>query len=113
MSNYKTTHHRDGTVTLWSVYRQSWQRIAAEDVSDETLSTLPADERAKIRAMALGITTKWTTVKERPYAPVTDDDGAAAGGVVLIQRRRHGDEIQERKVAANFGRHVAGKAYEI
>lgn len=45
---YKTTYHRDGTITYWNVYSQIWRRIPADKISDETLATMSADERAKI-----------------------------------------------------------------
>ena len=48
MNNPSTTPHRDGTVTYWSVYRQAWTRIDADRMSDETLATLTAAERARV-----------------------------------------------------------------
>ena len=47
-SYYPTTCHRDGTVTYWSVYRQQWERIDADLMSDETLATLTAAERTRV-----------------------------------------------------------------
>jgi len=48
----KTTFHRDGTVTYWSVYEQCWVHIAADLVGDRDLATLPEPERRRIRRMA-------------------------------------------------------------
>lgn len=46
---FATTFHRDGTVTIWSVYQQRWIRhIEPEDISDTTLATLTGEERARI-----------------------------------------------------------------
>lgn len=49
---YRTTYHRDGDVTVWSVYRQGWVRCPASEVSDETLASLSAGERARIERHA-------------------------------------------------------------
>jgi late competence protein required for DNA uptake (superfamily II DNA/RNA helicase) len=48
MTTYRTTYHRDGTITVWDVYLQAWRRLAATDVGDEILASLPASERARI-----------------------------------------------------------------
>ena len=52
---YKSTYHRDGTVTLWDCYRQRWTRPAAGEVSDQVLATLSAVERKRIARMAAQI----------------------------------------------------------
>ena len=52
MSSYKTTYHRDGTVTVWNVYTQQWERIAADQVSDQILASLNETERRRIAKMA-------------------------------------------------------------
>jgi len=51
---YDTTYHRDGTVTVWDSYAQSWRRFSAQSVyeDDRLMSTLNARERARIEAMA-------------------------------------------------------------
>jgi len=49
---YKTTYHRDGTVTLWNVYAGSWQRLSAGSVSDAVMATLTDTERKRIAKMA-------------------------------------------------------------
>lgn len=46
MTSTATKFHRDGTVTLWSVQCQSWQRLS--NVSEETLATLSAAERERV-----------------------------------------------------------------
>jgi hypothetical protein len=51
-SPFRTKFNRDGSVTIWSVYRQQWERMPASEVSDETLASLPAAERERIIRMA-------------------------------------------------------------
>ena len=48
----KTKYHRDGSVTLWNVYTQTWQRRSASRISDDVLSTLSPEERKRIAKMA-------------------------------------------------------------
>jgi hypothetical protein len=43
---YRTTLHRDGTITVWNVYRQSWERTASP--SDEVLASLDPQERERV-----------------------------------------------------------------
>lgn len=43
----KTTYHRDGTVTYWSVYQQRWVSHAA-DVPDQELAAMSSEEREKV-----------------------------------------------------------------
>jgi hypothetical protein len=111
---YTTTYHKDQTVTIWNVYTQTWQRLRAKNVSDTLLATLTGTERARIRAMAMGINSKWQTVKEEPYThSITSNDGAAAGGIVLVQRRLYKDCILERKIASNCGHTAKTPIYPI
>jgi len=44
--NTKNTHHRDGTLTYWSVYRGHWVRRATH-VPDEELAAMGDQERKK------------------------------------------------------------------
>lgn len=44
---YRTTYHRDGTVTVWDVYTQQWLRTSRP--SDQILASLPAEERERVR----------------------------------------------------------------
>lgn len=44
---YRTTYHRDGSVTLWDVYRQQWTRCHGVP-RDEVLSSLSDDERRRV-----------------------------------------------------------------
>lgn len=46
-TTYKTTYHRDGTVTYWSVHQQTWKRHAAH-VPNKELAAMSADEREKV-----------------------------------------------------------------
>jgi hypothetical protein len=52
MSSTNSTYHRDGTITLWDIYRQQWRRIPAAEVTDRLLATLPPRERERIQRMA-------------------------------------------------------------
>ena len=46
---YKTTYHRDGTVTMWDVYSQSWlRRIEPGQIAAEVLASLMPEERARV-----------------------------------------------------------------
>ena len=53
---YKTKFHRDGTVTVWNVFSQSWKRISATALVEQCenpfgnliLPTLPATDRVRI-----------------------------------------------------------------
>jgi hypothetical protein len=42
----RTTYHRDGTITVWDVYTQSWVRTSAP--SDALLASLSEHERTRI-----------------------------------------------------------------
>ena len=42
----RTTYHRDGTVTVWDVYTQTWTRTGRPD--DEVLASLDSDERDRV-----------------------------------------------------------------
>lgn len=44
---YRTTYHRDGTVTVWDVYTQSWLRTAQP--SDKVLASLSPKERERVK----------------------------------------------------------------
>jgi len=56
--SYQTKYHRDGTVTVWDVYRQQWTRREASDVyaDDRVMASLPAYDRLRIEAKAHGNT---------------------------------------------------------
>lgn len=43
----KTTRHKDGTVTYWSVYSQQWVEHA-HDVPDDELAAMSEKERGKV-----------------------------------------------------------------
>ena len=43
---YKTTYHRDHTVTIWDVYAQAWTRTG--NPSDQILASLMKEERARV-----------------------------------------------------------------
>ena len=44
--HYRTTYHRDGTVTIWDVYTQSW--IRTDRPSDQILASCMPEERERI-----------------------------------------------------------------
>lgn len=46
--NYKSTFHRDSTVSFWSVYSQQWERLSKSSIPDRVLASLSREERAKI-----------------------------------------------------------------
>lgn len=46
-SPYATTFHRDGTVTVWDVYTQSWVRTSRP--SDRILASLSSERDRVIR----------------------------------------------------------------
>lgn len=43
---YRTTYHRDGSVTVWNVYTQSWTRTGRP--SDRVLASLRPAERERV-----------------------------------------------------------------
>jgi hypothetical protein len=43
---YGTTFHRDGTVTVWNVFTQTWLHTARP--SSEVLASLPSRERDRV-----------------------------------------------------------------
>ena len=49
MNNYKTKYHRNGTVTIWNVYTQTWVTYHAASVPDKVMASLGNIEREKIR----------------------------------------------------------------
>lgn len=57
MTSTATKFHRDGTVTLWSVQCQSWQRLS--HVSAETLASLPAQERRRVMSHLVEAQSEW------------------------------------------------------
>lgn len=48
LSMYRTKFHRDGTVTVWNVYTQTWIRTSRP--SDAVLASMANEERAKVIA---------------------------------------------------------------
>lgn len=49
--SYRTIFHRDHSITLWNVYAQQWQRLPADQISDEVLASLAPKERDRIIKM--------------------------------------------------------------
>ncbi len=58
--SYDTTYHRDGTVTVWDVYRQQWTRRQASELAldNDVMPTLSGAERERVSAMARGMTVR-------------------------------------------------------
>ena len=52
--NMKTTYHRDGTVTYWSVVRQCWRRRVCEVPYAELACMSPAERERVERHTAPG-----------------------------------------------------------
>lgn len=57
MKNTKTKFHRDGTVSVWNVYEQQWQRMSATRLCQSSgpnplLPTLPMADRRRIERIA-------------------------------------------------------------
>ncbi len=51
-SNYRTTFHRDGSVSFWNVYQQQWVREQASQVSDQDLASMSNSDRERVVKMA-------------------------------------------------------------
>lgn len=49
---YANTIHRDGTVSYWSVFRQTWHRSTASSIPDNELAAMNDKERSKIARVA-------------------------------------------------------------
>jgi len=49
--NYKTTFHRDGSLSYWSVYTQSWHRHRPTGLLDNEIASLRIKDRQKVLAM--------------------------------------------------------------
>jgi hypothetical protein len=49
MTSTRSILHRDGTVTVWSVYTQTWHRHVAH-VGDADQAALSAEERGRVQA---------------------------------------------------------------
>jgi hypothetical protein len=47
----RNTYHRDGTVSYWDTFFQSWRRKDAGLISNNTLATMSDKERARIARM--------------------------------------------------------------
>ena len=39
-SGYRNTYHRDGTISFWNCYKQQWERMPVEDISDEVYASM-------------------------------------------------------------------------
>jgi hypothetical protein len=46
-TTYRTKFHRDGSITVWNVYTQSWERTSRP--SDRVLASLEPKERDRVR----------------------------------------------------------------
>ncbi len=44
---YKSTYHRDGTISYWSTYQQVWVRCLGVSISDEDFASMSPPERDK------------------------------------------------------------------
>jgi hypothetical protein len=48
MNNYKTKFHKDGTITIWNIYLQQWERRQADQIPDDVLASVGNIERERI-----------------------------------------------------------------
>ncbi|MEN6334952.1 MAG: hypothetical protein ABFE01_11870 [Phycisphaerales bacterium] len=103
MTSTKTTYHRDGTLTYWSVTDQRWHRHV-RSVSDAALDSMMPEERERVRRHFGAPTTKyrvkqdegdgrfwriWWTDDERTWRPV--DAGVRYSS-------RHAAQVELRKL---------------
>lgn len=51
-TGYRSTFHRDGTVSFWNVLEQRWERRHAAHIPDAVLATLNDAERNAIARQA-------------------------------------------------------------
>jgi hypothetical protein len=47
-NHYKTKFHKDGTITIWNIYRQQWERHRADQIPDDVLASVGTIERERI-----------------------------------------------------------------
>ena len=47
-NNYKTKYHRDGTITIWNIYLQQWERRQADQIPSDVLASVGNIERERI-----------------------------------------------------------------
>lgn len=80
----KTRYHRDGDVTIWSTHAQQWVRASAKDVfrDDQLMSTLNDDEKARIEAMAHGLTL--SVAKRTARAIIRRSDGETIQATAML-----------------------------
>jgi hypothetical protein len=48
MNNYKTKFHKDGTITIWNIYLQQWERHQADQIPNDVLASVGDIERDRI-----------------------------------------------------------------
>lgn len=48
----RNTYHRDGTVTYWDVYAQTWRRTPATAIRARILASMSERERTRIARLA-------------------------------------------------------------
>ncbi|HEV2452760.1 MAG TPA: hypothetical protein VGY98_00770 [Verrucomicrobiae bacterium] len=52
----QNTYHRDGTVSYFNVFNQSWERKAATGISHNVLASFKPEERLRVQSLATGHT---------------------------------------------------------
>jgi len=74
---HRTTYHRDGTVTVWDVYRQQWWRSDALKIyqDHQVMASLNSHERARIEAIAHGMTLTAAKAMARRLVRNANDEG--------------------------------------
>lgn len=74
----KTKYHRDGTVTVWDVYAQTWrERVSPSSILGDAqfMGTLDSHERARIEAMNEGSTLREQKRLARRIIAAADEGG--------------------------------------
>ena len=97
---YKTRYHRDGSVTLWHVYSQTWVRTAT--VSDQTLATLGQEDRERILRHIRGVShyeILWCGAPERTMAAAYGTIRRAPRGGRHVRSRESADDMLARYLA--------------
>lgn len=106
MSRYKTRYHRDGTVTAWDGYQQKWTRRDAGSVlaDDRVMSSLGEGERARIEAMAHGMTMKQARALARRIVRAANDEGTIQAADMLDLAGRRDPTLHTAMSAASAAR---------
>jgi hypothetical protein len=83
--SYRNKYHRDGSVTVWNVYTQSWVTDTARGWLENAkiMSTLSRNERARIEALAEGVTLAVNKRYARKIMKAADDGGTIQADAMI------------------------------